>query len=315
MIDVSNDFIWYEKYRPRTIDDCIVPERIKNTFQKYVEDKEVPHLLLAGTSGVGKTTIAKAVCAQMGYDVLFINASEERGIDTVRTKIRDFASTVAFESEGKAIILDEADYLNKESTQPALRAFTEEFHSNCRFILTCNHRNKLIEPLQSRFTAIDFMIEKDERKSIGSQFLQRLFYILDQEQVEYDKKAVAALMAKFFPDFRRTINELQKYSTSGPIDEGILSLTRNENYDELFKALKGKKFNAFRDWVGERKHLDVHRLLRGIYDEAPTYLQPKSIPMLIEIVEEKKYRMGFVADPEITLMAALVMICANCEFK
>ena len=261
-----NEFLWVEKYRPANIADCVLPDRIKQNFEEIVKQGEIPNMLLCGTAGTGKTTVAKALCNELGVDYILINGSDESGIDVLRTKIRDFASTVSFGGQTKVVILDEADYLNPNSTQPALRAFIEEFSANCRFIFTCNFKNRIIEPLHSRCAVIDFKLNKDEKQLIASKFMGRLKYVLDEENINYSEKVVAELLMKYFPDYRRTLNELQRYSKSGIIDEGILSNIAEVNIKGLVDSLKDKDFKKMRQWVANNADTDPQGLYRKIYD-------------------------------------------------
>ena len=262
-----NEFLWVEKYRPANIADCVLPDRIKQNFEEIVKQGEIPNMLLCRLSaGTGKTTVAKALCNELGVDYILINGSDESGIDVLRTKIRDFASTVSFGGQTKVVILDEADYLNPNSTQAALRAFIEEFSANCRFIFTCNFKNRIIEPLHSRCAVIDFKLNKDEKQLIASKFMGRLKYVLDEENINYSEKVVAELLMKYFPDYRRTLNELQRYSKSGIIDEGILSNIAEVNIKGLVDSLKDKDFKKMRQWVANNVDTDPQGLYRKIYD-------------------------------------------------
>ena len=252
-----NEFLWVEKYRPQTISDCILPDGLKQTFQEYVDAGEISNMLLCGTAGTGKTTVARALCNELGCDYIVINGSDESGIDVLRTKIRDFASTVSFESKAKVVILDEADYLNPQSTQPALRNFMEEYSKNCGFILTCNFKNRIIEPLQSRCSVVDFLFPKKLAPSLAGSFFERVKSILEQEQVKYDEKVLAEIIQRHFPDWRRVLNELQRYSVSGIIDIGILSNSSQNAFKSLISLLKGKQFGDMRKWVGQNIDSDL----------------------------------------------------------
>lgn len=308
-------FLWVEKYRPQKIDDCVLPEALKNTFKEYISKGELPNFLLCGTAGTGKTTVAKALCNEIGAEYMFINGSEESGIDVLRTKIKSFASSVSLTDAKKVVILDEADYLNPNSTQPALRAFIEEFSNNCRFILTCNFKNRIIEPLHSRCAVIEFKIDNTEKKKIIVDFFKRTTQILKQENVDFDQQVVAELVTKYFPDFRRILNELQRYSVSGKIDTGILVNVSEESYKGLIKSMKEKDFTEVRKWVGKNSDTDSVALFRQLYDSATAVMEPVSIPQLILILAEYQYKAAFVADHELNTMAAMTEIMANCKFK
>jgi DNA polymerase III delta prime subunit len=308
-------FLWVEKYRPQKIDDCVLPEALKNTFKEYISKGELPNFLLCGTAGTGKTTVAKALCNEIGAEYMFINGSEESGIDVLRTKIKSFASSVSLTDAKKVVILDEADYLNPNSTQPALRAFIEEFSNNCRFILTCNFKNRIIEPLHSRCAVIEFKIDNTEKKKIIVDFFKRTTHILKQENVDFDQQVVAELVTKYFPDFRRILNELQRYSVSGKIDTGILVNVSEESYKGLIKSMKEKDFTEVRKWVGKNSDTDSVALFRQLYDSATAVMEPVSIPQLILILAEYQYKAAFVADHELNTMAAMTEIMANCKFK
>ena len=317
MIDNRDEhFLWFEKYRPLTIDECILPKALKATFKEYIAKGELPTFLFSGTSGVGKTTVAKALCAETGVEYLLINASEDSGIDILRTKIRSFASCVSLTNAGKIVIMDEADHLNPSSTQPALRGFIEEFSSNCRFIFTCNHKNKIIPALHSRCSVIDFKIENKEKQEIAMTFYKRVVKILENEKVEYDPKVVAELINKHFPDYRRILNELQRYSVSGKIDSGILVNTSKESYKELFNLLKDKNnFSEVRKWVAKNTDIDSVTLFREFYDSANDFLDQSSIPQLVLTLADYQYKAAFVADQELNVMSCFTEIMANSKFK
>jgi len=312
---MKESFLWVEKYRPQTIDDCVLPDRIKDIFTSISSDGRIPNMILNGGPGMGKTTIAKALCNETGSDYLMINGSEESGIDVLRTKIRDYASSASFDGGRKVVILDEADYLNPQSTQPALRSFIEEFEKLCSFILTCNYINRIIEPLHSRCQIIEFRINKEEKLSVGSNFGKRLYTILDQEQVDYDKKVVAEVLMKHFPDYRRVLNELQKYSRYGSIDSGILSQVSEVNLSELMKFMKEKQFNEVRKWVVNNLDNDPQKIYRKIYDVASTYVKPQSIPQLVLILADYQHKSAFAADQELNLVACLVEAMVECQFN
>lgn len=311
---MSEHFLWVEEYRPQTIDDCILPQSLKDVFHQYIEAGELPNFLFHGTAGVGKTTVAKALCNEIGAEYMFINGSDESGIDVLRTKIKSFASSVSLTDAKKVVILDEADYLNPNSTQPALRSFIEEFADNCRFIFTCNFKNRIIEPLHSRCAVIDFKIPSTEKVQIAGQFFKRAINILKQENIEYDQKVVAELVQKHFPDYRRIINELQRYSVSGRIDSGILVDVSSESYKQLFKLLKEKNFAEVRKWVATNGDGDTTRVFRELYDHATTILEPSSIPQLVLILADYQYKASFVADHELNMMACLTEIMGGCKF-
>jgi DNA polymerase III delta prime subunit len=308
-----DQFLWVERYRPRKLDDCILPDDQLNTFRQFVESGEIPNMLLCGSAGVGKTTIARAICEELGCDYIIINGSEESGIDVLRTKIREFASSVSFSGKTKVVILDEADYLNPNSTQPALRAFIEEFANNCRFIFTCNFKNRIIAPLHSRTTVIEFKLTKADRPKMAGRFMKRLSDILTTENVKFDEKVVAEVLKKHFPDYRRVLNELQRYSVSGTIDEGILSNIIEINMKELTDALKSKDFRKVRSWVVENLDNDPQLIFRKIYD---TVLEDVKYPaQLVLLIADYQYKAAFAANQEINLVACLVEIMAAVEWK
>jgi len=307
-------FLWVEKYRPRHIQDCVLPEEVKKQFSQFVSKKEIPNLLLSGTAGTGKTTVAKALCNELGCDYIVINGSDEgRQIDTLRTKIRQFASAVSFEGKTKVVILDEADYMNRESVQPALRGFIEHFAENCRFIFTCNYSNRLIDPLHSRTTVIDFKLAPSDRPVLAANFMERMKYILNTEGIEYSEKVLAELLMKYFPDYRRVINELQRYSAGGTIDEGILSNFKEVNAKALLDSLREKDWRKMRQWVVNNVDTDPQGIFRQIYDI--TLPEVKSIPQLVLLIGDYQYKAAFVADQEINLTACLTEIMANVEFR
>ena len=281
---MNTDFLWVEEYRPKTIDDCILPQSLKTLFQSFIDKGEISNMLFSGTPGVGKTTVAKALCEQMNCDWIMINGSEEGGIDVLRNKIKNFASTVSLSGGKKVVILDEADYLNPQSTQPALRGFVEEFHKNCRFILTCNFKNRIIEPLHSRFSNIEFKINNKDKPKLASQLMDRAIYILKEQNIEYEDKALVGLITKHFPDFRKLINELQRYSVSGAIDAGVLVNISDENLKTLTAHLKAKEFGDMRKWVVNNLDNDPVKIFRKIYDSLNTSLQPETIPHAILII-------------------------------
>ena len=312
---MNTDFLWVEEYRPKTIDDCILPQSLKTLFQSFIEKGEISNMLFSGTPGVGKTTVAKALCEQMNCDWIMINGSEEGGIDVLRNKIKNFASTVSLSGGKKVVILDEADYLNPQSTQPALRGFVEEFHKNCRFILTCNFKNRIIEPLHSRFSNIEFRINNKDKPKLASQLMDRAVYILKEQHIEYEDKALVGLITKHFPDFRKLINELQRYSVSGSIDAGVLVNISDENLKSLTGHLKAKEFSDMRKWVVNNLDNDPVKIFRKIYDSLNTSLQPETIPHAILIIADYQYKSAFVADQEINLVACLTEIMSQVKFK
>jgi len=312
---MNTDFLWVEQYRPSTIDDCILPQSLKTLFQSFIEKGEVSNLLFSGTPGVGKTTVAKALCEQMNCDWIMINGSEEGGIDVLRNKIKNFASTVSLSGGKKVVILDEADYLNPQSTQPALRGFVEEFHKNCRFILTCNFKNRIIEPLHSRFSNIEFRISPRDKGKLATKLFERVTYILKEQNIEYEEAVVAELIKKHFPDFRKLINELQRYSVSGAIDAGILVNVSDENLKTLVSHLKSKEFGNMRKWVVNNLDNDPVKIFRKIYDSMYTTLQPETIPHAVLIIADYQYKSAFVADQEINLVACLTELMSQVKFK
>jgi DNA polymerase III delta prime subunit len=288
---------------------------MKKTFKEFIDSGELPNFLFAGGAGVGKTTVAKALCNEIGAEYLFINGSEESGIDVLRHKIKNFASSVSLTDSKKVVILDEADYLNANSTQPALRGFIEEFSNNCRFIFTCNFKNRIIEPLHSRCSVIEFKIENSDKAKIASNFFKRVCNILKTEEIGYEPKVVAELVSKYFPDYRRILNELQRYSVSGTIDSGLLVNLGEESYIELVKNMKDKNFTEVRKWVGKNSDTESTELFRKLYDKATDYVDQSSIPQLVLIIAEYQYRAAFVADREINTMAALTEMMAQLKFK
>ncbi len=313
-----SDYLWVEKYRPKTIEDCILSKDIKETFSQFLKQKEIPNLLLSGTAGTGKTTVARALCEELGADYIIINGSDEgRQIDTLRNKIKNFASTVSLTEDAnhKVVIIDEADYMNADSVQPALRNFIETFYNNCRFIFTCNYKNKIIPALHSRCTVIDFAIKNGQKVLTAKAFMERMSGLLTDEGIEFDKKVLAELIQKYYPDFRRTINELQRYSVRGKIDSGILFSLSEANTKELVKTLKDKKFNDMRKWVVQNIDKEPASLFRGIYDSMYDSLDSKSVPQAILIIAGYQYKAAFVADHEINMVACLTEIMASCKFK
>ena len=306
--------LWTEKYRPKTIEDCILPERLKKPFQEYVNSNQIPNLLLCGGAGVGKTTVAKAMCEEIGCDVMVINGSDESGIDTFRTKIKNFASSMSLAGGRKVIIIDEADYLNPNSTQPALRNAIEEFAGNCSFIFTCNFKNRIIDPLHSRCAVVDFTLKANEKSQMAGLFFKRIQSVLQSEKVEFDDKVIAELIKKHFPDFRRIINELQRYSQFGKIDSGILSQLSDVGINDIVKYIREKDFGSIRKWVASND-IDAAVLFRKLYDNLYDVLKPQSIPQAVVILADYQYKQAFVADQEINLVACLTELMVSCEFK
>ena len=308
-------FLWVEKHRPSTINDCILPENLKKTFKEFVEDKHIPNLILSGGPGVGKTTVAKAMLDEIGATSLLINGSEESGIDVLRNKIKNFASTVSLEGGRKYVILDEADYLNPQSTQPALRGFMEEFHKNCGFILTCNFKNRIIDPLHSRCSVVEFRIPSSEKPKLAGEFFHRVQDVLKTEQVQFEPKAVAGVVEKHFPDWRRVLNELQRYSASGMIDSGILVNISETNMKDLTKFLKEKDFKSIRKWVANNLDNDPARMYRKVYDILYDEVQPQTVPHLVLATADYSYKSAFVADQEINMLAYMVEIMTQVNWK
>ena len=312
----DEQFLWVEKYRPQKIDDCILPDSLKKTFKDYVAQGELPHFLLCGTAGVGKTTIAKALCNEIGAEFVILNGSDTGGhIDTLRTTIKGFATSVSLTDAKKVIILDEADYLQANSTQPALRNYMEEFSANCRFIFTANYKNRIIEPIHSRCAVIEFKIDSKEKQEIAAAFFKRATAILKQEGIEFDPKVVAELITKHFPDYRRILNEMQRYSVSGKIDSGILVNMSEESFKGLIKLMKDKDFTEVRKWVAKNSDADTTALFRELYDNASVNMDVNSIPPMVLILADYQYKAAFVADHELNIMAALTEIMAQCKFK
>ena len=310
---MSSEFLWVEKYRPQTISDCILPDALKKTFQEIINNKELPNMLFSGTAGLGKTTVAKALCNQLGLDFILINGSEEGNIDTLRGKIKQFASSVSLQGGYKVVILDEADYLNPQSTQPALRGFIEEFSNNCRFILTCNFKNRIIEPLHSRCGVYEFNTTKKDMVALCESMLSRTSVILKEENVQYNVKDIAPVIMKHAPDWRRVLNELQRASVSGTY-VGLSSSSTGSSIDELVKLLKDKDFKKMRTWVVNNMDMDATAIFRSLYDQSTTYIKPQSVPQLVLILADYQYKHAFVADHELNVVACLTEIMANVEF-
>ena len=308
-------FLWVEEYRPRDIESCVLPKSLKTSLQSFVDKETLPNLILSGGPGVGKTTAAKAMLEQIGATYMFINGSEESGIDVLRTKIKNFASTVSLEGGKKYLILDEADYLNPQSTQPALRGFIEEFHKNCGFILTCNYKNRIIPALQSRCSVIDFVIPNAEKAKLAQQFFNRVIEILNENAIKFNEKAVAELINNYFPDWRKVLNELQRYSVSGEIDAGILVNLGDKKIKDLMAMMKKKEFTNVRRWVVDNLDNDPVRIFRSIYNSLYDHLDDTSIPHAVVILGEYQYKAAFVADLEINMMACLTEIMGRVKFK
>lgn len=310
---MSNDYLWVEKYRPRKIADTILPDGLKQMFQKLVDTGELPNMLFTGSAGLGKTTVARALCNELGVDYILINGSEEGNIDTLRTKIKQFASTVSLQGGYKVVILDEADYLNPQSTQPALRGFIEEFANNCRFILTCNFKNRIIEPLHSRCGVYEFNTTKKDMAVLASQFFARAQYILNTEGVQFNEKSIPPLIIKHAPDWRRIINELQRHSISGSL---VGDVTNNiGTFDTLFTCLKEKDFKKMRSWVVNNIDTDAAAIFRGVYDLMSDKVEPQSIPQLVLILADYQYKNAFVADHELNVVACMTEVMANVKFN
>ena len=307
------EFLFVEKYRPQTIEDCILPKGLKETFQKIVEKGELPNMMFTGSAGVGKTTVARALCNELDLDYMLINGSEDGNIDTLRGKIKQFASTVSLMGGQKVVILDEADYLNPQSTQPALRGFIEEFSSNCRFILTCNFKNRIIDPLHSRCSIYEFNL--GNKAVMAQAFMSRLQFILDSEKIIYDDAVIAELIMKYIPDWRRVINECQRYGMSGHIDTGILVTLSETSIKGLMEDLKTKNFKKMRKWVTDNIDVESAKLFRMIYDNMVTYIEPSSVPQVVLILADYSYKDSFVADHELNVVACMTEIMSSIKFK
>lgn len=307
------EFLFVEKYRPKTIQDCILPNDLKETFQKIVDKGEIPNMMFTGSAGVGKTTVARALCNELDLDYMLINGSEDGNIDTLRGKIKQFASTISLHGGQKVVILDEADYLNPQSTQPALRGFIEEFSSNCRFILTCNFKNRIIDPLHSRCSIYEFNL--GNKAKMAEAFMSRLQFILDSEHIIYDNAVIAELIMKYIPDWRRVINECQRYGMSGHIDTGILVTLSESSIAGLMDDLKTKNFKKMRKWVTDNIDVESAKLFRLIYDNMSDYVEPSSIPQLVLILADYSYKDSFVADHELNVVACMTEIMSSINFK
>jgi DNA polymerase III delta prime subunit len=311
---MSSDFLWCEKYRPHTIEDTVLPDRLKSVLQKIVDGGELPNMLFTGTAGLGKTTVARALCDQLDLNYIVVNGSEEGNIDTLRGKIKQFASTVSLTGGYKVVILDEADYLNAQSTQPALRGFIEEFSDNCRFILTCNFKNRIIEPLHSRCSVYEFNSSRKELAELSAKFFTRLQEILVKEQVEFDPQSIADIIMRYAPDWRRVLNECQRHAITGNICGQTLALEES-SYDTLFDALKNKNFKTMRHWVVNHVDLETTSIIRGVYDRMVDRVDPNSIPQLVLILADYQYKDAFVADHELNIVACMTEIMAGVDFK
>ena len=312
---MNKDILWVEKYRPQKIQDCILPNGIKTSLQEFVDNNHVPNLLLSGGAGVGKTTSAIALCRETESDYIIINGSEESGIDLLRSKLDQYCSSVSMTGGRKVVIIDEADYLNPASTQPAMRGFIERFSSNCSFIFTCNFKNRIIEPIHSRCAVIDYKISKKDSPTIASDFFKRIVSILQKENIEFEEKVVAELINKFFPDFRRVLNELQRYGSSGKIDVGILSSITDQSIDNLLGMLKQKKFNDMRRWVTENLDNDSTKIFKKLYDALSLTAIETSLPSIILSLADYQYKAAFVADQELNMVACLTEVMSDVEFK
>ena len=307
------EFLFVEKYRPRTISECVLPKSLKDTFQSIIDKGELPNMMFTGSAGIGKTTVARALCNELGLDYMMINGSEDGNIDTLRGKIKQFASTISLQGGQKVVILDEADYLNPQSTQPALRGFIEEFSKNCRFILTCNFKNRIIDPLHSRCSIYEFNLGSKEKMAMA--FMHRLQFILNSENIKYENQVLAELIMKYIPDWRRVINECQRYGMSGVIDTGILVTLSESSIKSLMKDLKSKNFKSMRKWVSDNIDVESAKLFRMVYDNMITYVEPSSVPALVLILADYSYKDSFVADHELNVVACMTEIMSQIKFK
>ena len=307
------EFLFVEKYRPQTIEECVLPKSLKNTFLSIVDTGELPNMMFTGSAGVGKTTVARALCNELGLDYMMINGSEDGNIDTLRGKIKQFASTISLQGGQKVVILDEADYLNPQSTQPALRGFIEEYSTNCRFILTCNFKNRIIGPLHSRCSIYEFNI--GNKSKMAGHFMQRLQFILDSENITYENQVLAELIMKYIPDWRRVINECQRYGMSGTIDTGILVTLSESSVKELMSDLKDKNFKGMRKWVTDNMDVESAKIFRMVYDNMISYVEASSVPQLVLILADYSYKDSFVADHELNVVACMTEIMSQIKFK
>ena len=312
---MSENILWVERYRPKKIQDCILPNYLKEPFEAYVRNKHIPNLLLTGGPGVGKTTVAIAMCKEIGLDYLVVNGSQETGIDLLRNKLDNYCSSVSLRGGRKVVIIDEGDYLNPQSTQPAMRGFIERFADNCSFVITCNYLNRIIEPIHSRCSVIEFKINKKHQPAIASQLLKRVINILNENHVKYDEKVLAEVILRYFPDFRRILNELQRYGSGGIIDTGIFQAFTDSNFKTLIRALKDKKFTEVRKWVADNNDNDPKLIYRSLYDNLTEYMQPQSIPPAILLLADYQYKSAFVADHEINLTACLIELMVDCQWS
>jgi DNA polymerase III delta prime subunit len=312
---MNKDILWVEKYRPQTIQDCILPETIKDSLQEFVDNNHVPNLLFSGGAGIGKTTSAVALCKETNSDYIIINGSEESGIDLLRSKLDQYCSSVSMTGGRKVVIIDEADYLNPSSTQPAMRGFIERFSSNCSFIFTCNFKNRIIDPIHSRCAVVDYKIAKKDSPLIASAFFKKVCKILEEEGIKYNQPVIVELLNKFFPDFRRILNELQRYSVSGEIDTGILASISDQSIDDLMVLLKDKKFNDMRKWVAENLDNDPTKIFKKLYEALNTRVVEESLPAIIITLADYQYKSAFVADQELNMVACLTEVMADASFK
>ena len=312
---MTENILWVEKYRPQTVSECILPDHLKEPFESYVSTGNIPNLLLCGGPGMGKTTIAKAMCKEIGLDYLVINGSQESGIDLLRVKLENYCSSVSLIGGRKVVIIDEADYLNPQSTQPAMRGFIERFADNCSFIFTCNYLNRIIDPIHSRCSVVEFKVDKKESPKIAQQLLDRIKVILNENNVKFNEKVIVELIMKYYPDFRRTLNELQRYSTSGSIDSGILSLLSDSDFNALINALKEKNFTKVRKWVVDTSHTDARTVYRKLYDNLHDHLTPAGLPPIILLLADYQYKSAFAADQDINLTACLIEIMIEGQWQ
>ena len=312
---MTDNILWVEAYRPQKVSDCLLPDHLKEPFQAYVDKGDIPNLLLSGGPGVGKTTIAKAMCKEIGLDYLVVNGSQETGIDLLRVKLENYCSSVSLIGTRKVVIIDEADYLNPQSTQPALRGFIERFAENCSFVFTCNYLHRLIDPIHSRTSVIEFKIDKKEAPKIAQQMLERAKHILDDNNINYNEKVLVELIMKYYPDFRRTLNELQRYSAIGGIDSGILGQLGDVNFLALINALKEKNFTKVRKWVNDSSHTDPRNIYRQLYDNLHEHLTQNALPPIILLLADYQYKSAFAADQQINLTACLIEIMVEGQWQ